>query len=263
MFSVFSPQKDIRASREGAEEWSDGGLKSFGLPGFNDTRLKPGAYQVLSIDGRPLLVIGQYGHGRTVAFTGFTPAYSEQHAEWDDKIVYPYLVDQELYRHPVNRAYLYLFMELLAAASGEKPRVDYETLLAARQKPLFETLKNLPEANVKVPATAHAEVSGTNSYLSLQFTNGDRYARLVHVRGEWEGAAQDAPYGVLYDDNYFDLMPGESRTIVARLLLLSEATEPVSGRLIVSGTNVEPTEIAVIFPLAKAALRRARQTPLP
>ena len=253
MFSVFSLIKDIRVSQEGDGDWTDGGIKAFGLPGFNDTRLKQGAHQVLSIDAHPLFVIGQYGQGRTVAFTGFTPAYSEQHADWDAKVIYPYLVDQELYRYPVNRAYFYLFMELLTAAVGEKPQVDYETLLTAREKPLFETLKDLPAANLKMPATAHTEISGANSDLFIQFTNGDRYARLLRVRAEWDGSTQDTPYAVLYDDNYFDLMPRESRTISAKLLLPTGATKPGPGRLIVAGTNVEPTEIAISFPIAKAA----------
>jgi len=33
-------------------------------------------------------------------------------------------------------------MELFAAASGEEPQLTYETLLAAGEKPLFETLKD-------------------------------------------------------------------------------------------------------------------------
>ena len=253
MFSTFSPVKDIRVSHEGEANWSAGGLKAFALPGFNDTRVKPGADEVLSIDGRPLLVVGRYGQGRTVAFTGFTPAYSEQHAEWDAKVLYPYLVDQELYRHPVTHAYLYLFMELLAEASGEKPQVTYETFLAAREKPLFETLKDLPAANVKVSATAHTEMSGADAHLSLQLTNGDRYARLLRVRAEWGETRQDAPYLVLYNDNYFDLLPEERRALSASLLFPPGKTGPISGRLIVTGTNVEATTILINFPGATTA----------
>jgi hypothetical protein len=70
----------------------------------------------------PLARSGTVRAGRIRAFTGFTPSYHDQHAEWDANVIYPYLVDQELYQHPITKAYFYLFMELLAAASGEKPQ---------------------------------------------------------------------------------------------------------------------------------------------
>src|SRR5262249_38644597 len=135
-FSQFAPIKEIRPGRDAEANWSDGGLTTFGVPGFNQTRLKLGAQEVLSVNGHPLLVLGHYGQGRTVAFTGFTPPYREEHAEWDAKVIYPYLVDQELYQYPATRAYLYLFMELLAAASGQKPQVRYDAFVAAREEPL-------------------------------------------------------------------------------------------------------------------------------
>ncbi|HYA25531.1 MAG TPA: glycoside hydrolase family 2 TIM barrel-domain containing protein [Terriglobales bacterium] len=253
MFSTFSPLKDIRVSREGEADWSDGGLKAFGLPGFNDTRLKSNAQEILTVAGHPLLIVGQYGQGRTVAFTGFTPAYREQHADWDAKVIYPYLVDQQLYQYPVTKAYFHVFMEMLAAASGEKPQVGYEALLAAREKPLFETLKDLPAANVKVSAAPQTVASSDGAHLTLRLTNGEHYARLVRFRAEWDGTAESAPYLVLYDDNYFDLAPGESRAIDARLLFPLGKAGRVSGRLIVSGTNVEPLTVAIDVPGTTAA----------
>lgn len=246
MFSAFSPLKDIRATREDEGEWSDGGLRTSGIPGFNETHIKPDAHQVLSIEGHPLLVLGRYGQGRTVAFTGFTPAYGEQHAYWDTKITFPYLADQELYRNPVTRAYFYVFMELLAAASGEKPQASYETLLEAREKPLFETLKDLPRAKVKVSVTVDSKASAGAAHMSIRVTNGDRYARLLRFRTEGDGTAQSPPL-VLYDDNYFDLMPGEDRTIDAKILCSREATAHISGRLVMTGANVESKDDAVSF----------------
>jgi hypothetical protein len=246
-FSMFSLLKDIRATHEGDAEWGDSGLEAFGLPGFNDTHVKSGVNEVLSISGHPLLVVGRYGQGRTVAFTGFTPAYSDQRADWDSKIIFPYLVDQELYRRPAMRAYLHIFMELLVAASGDKPQVSFEKLLEAREKPLFETLKDIPTAKVEVLAMAETQSSGADARLSVRVTNGDRYARLLRFRTEWENAAKNAPYLVLYDDDYFDLMPGESRTIKATLLSQDGKPGHISGRLIVSGTNVDAREIRIKF----------------
>ena len=247
MFSEFAPIREIHLSHEGEAEWSDGGLNAFGLPGFNATTLKPGNHEVLHVDGHPLLAVGRYGKGSTVAFTGFTPAYGEHHAEWDTKITYPYLVDQELYRHPVTRAYFYLFMELVAAASGEKPQVTYEAFLAAREEPLFEILKDLPAADVRVPTTARTETSGDGAHISLRLTNGNRYARLIHVRAEWDDEAPDPPYLVLYDNNYFDLAPGERRTIEGNALFRAGGRRSLSGKLIVEGTNVAAKQVLVNF----------------
>jgi hypothetical protein len=247
-FSQFSPIKNIRLANEARPDWSDGGLSAFGVPGFNEAKAKPGTQEIMSVDGHPLLVVGRYGKGRTVAFTGFTPAYLEEHAYWDPKITYPYWVDQELYQRPETRAYLTLFTEFLAAASGEKPQVAYDAFLAAREKPLFETLKDLPPANVKISITPASATSADGATFSVQLSNGDHYARLIRVRAEWDGAGQAASDLVLYDDNYFDLAPGEQRTIQARLPLVSGPTGHLGGKLLVQGTNVLSTSSPIDIP---------------
>jgi hypothetical protein len=247
IFSTFSPQKDIREEEAGAE-WGAGGMEAYGLMGFNNTRVKDGSHEILSIAGHPLLVVGQYGQGRTVAFTGFTPGYSDQHAEWDARIIYPYLVDQEMYRHPVTRSYFYIFMELIAAASGENPQLSYDAFLMSREEPLFEMLKDLPAATLKTSETARVEMSGADATLSFTLANGDRYARLLRVRAEWDGAVRDAPDVILFDDNYFDLLPAESRTVNAKIFFPQGKRQALSGKLIVMGTNLEPTVIKVNSP---------------
>ncbi len=37
----------------------------------------------------------------------------------------------------------------------------------------------------------------------------DRFARCVEITGECDGD----PFGWLFEDNYFDLMPGEAKTV--------------------------------------------------
>ena len=96
-FSLFAPIKGIQLAHDAEPTWNDGGLNAFGISGFNDTQLKPDAREILNIAGHPLLALGRYGQGRIRAFTGFTPSYHDQHAEWDANVIYPYLVDQELY----------------------------------------------------------------------------------------------------------------------------------------------------------------------
>ena len=245
MFSSFSPLKEFRLSSQANSEWTDGGLAAFGVPGFNQTRIKPGAQEVMTIRGYPLLAVGRYGKGNTLAFTGFTPAYSELRADWDAKITYPYMVDQELYQKPVLGSYFYIFMEFLAAASGEKGQVGYRALLEARERPLFETLKDLPAAQLKT-SDVHVEQAGTDANLSLQLINGSNFARLVRVRLDAaQEPPQESPYLVLYDDNYFDLLPHETRTVNAKVLFRSSTAGTFAAKMIVSGTNVETVTVSV------------------
>ena len=245
MFSKFPPLRDIRRTAEADAAWSDGGLAEFGLTGFNNTKPKPGSKDILTIDGRPLLVTGRYGQGRTVAFTGFTPVYTEQHAYWDRQITFPYLPDQEFCQNPITKAYFYVFMELLAAATGYTPQAHYMSIVAAHEKPLFETLKHLPPAAVKTEVVSSGVTSGNTGHITIRLTNGDRYARLVHLRTEWEGESSRAPFLVICGDNYFDLAPAEVRTIDLTLLLPKGAAGPLSGKLTIDGANLPPQQKVV------------------
>jgi hypothetical protein len=247
MFSEFSPLKEIRLSDSDKGEWADSGLSAFGVLGFNETELKPGVREVFSVAGHPLLTVGEYGKGQVLAFTGFTPAYSEEHAEWDAKVIYPYLLDQELYRAPVTKAYFKLFMQLLAHGSREKPQINYDSLISAREKPLFESLKDLPPAEVELPEKAEATNEASDRFhFSFRLANHDRYARLLRIRAEW-GKLTNAPYMVLFNDNYFDLAPGESRIIEGTALFLEGQIAATSGKLIVEGTNVTRKDVMINF----------------
>ena len=243
--SQFSLLKNISSEAEAAN-WSDGGISTFGVPGFNKTKLKPGAQQLLTVNGWPLVVVGEYGRGRTVAFTGFTPEYRQDRAYWDPSVIYPYIVDQQLYREPVTRAYLYLFMEFLSAASDEKPQVTYDAFLAAREKPLFESLKDLPRASVRVSIDQASRMSADGTMFSVQVSSSDRYARLIRLRMDWNSAGHATAHLALYSDNYFDLAPGESRVITASLPVVAGKTANLSGILRIQGANVPLTEVPIM-----------------
>jgi len=245
MFSKFPPLKEIRRGADAESPFTEGGLAEYGLPGFNDTRLKAGSKEVLTVNGRPLLATGRYGQGRTAAFMGFTPSYSERPAEWDPKIIFPYLPDQEFYANPIAKAYFYVFMELLAAATGITPQNPYTTILAAHEKPLFESLKDLPPAAVTVKGISPASVAGGVGHFAVSLTNGSAYARLVRLRVAWDPDGATAPYLVKYGENYFDLMPGETRTIENEFLLPPGAAGPLSGTLNVDGSNVPLQQQAI------------------
>ena len=237
------PIRDIHAVSGKEQEWGEQALNSYGLPGFNDVELKPGSDPVLTISGRPLLVMGQYGQGRTVAFTGFTPEYKERHADWDPTIVSPYVLDQEFFARPVTKAYFDLFMRMVAAASGEKPATSYEDLLAARDKPLFETLKDSPATEITGPARVQGKARGKKATVALELRNGEKYARLVRIKVEWDSPPENTPYLVMFSDNYFDLFQGETRSVNMEVFLPADHLGRISGNLVVEATNARRRQI--------------------
>ena len=242
---VFSPIKDIAVTDSGGEGWNDFGLKEYGVVGFNDVGLKPGSRQVMTISGRPLLALGQFGRGTTVVFTGFTPAYTEKKSSLDPKIALRYLIDQEFVSNPVAKSYFALFMRMIAAASGEKPAMAFGEILAERDKPLFEKLKDLPTATLGVPSLLAATASGKKASATLTVKNGSEYARLVRVRAEWKEGEGNSPYLVKYSDNFFDLLPGESKSLVLEMFLAGGPMGKISGTLVVEGPNIETKRIPV------------------
>ena len=241
----YAPIKEIRAESQSGEKWGASQLREFGLPGFNAVELKPGSEQALSIAGRPLLMTGRYGEGKTVAFTGFTPAYTEQHADWDLQVVYPYLLDQVFVTNPVSRAYFDLFMRMLAEASGEKPAIAFNALIASRDKPLFETLKDLPPATVNLPASVKGVLSANKATIPLTLINSSQYARLVRIHIDWTTPAESSPYLLLYSDNYFDLLPGESKGVEIKVFVRAGTVGPIMGNLVVQGSNVSALQVPI------------------
>ena len=240
---VFEPFKTIHETAVAGEGWSDLGFAGPGIEGFNDVDLLPGSRELMTISGRPLLVTGVYGQGRTVAFTGYTPAYTLQKAFWDPNITFPYCLDQQLVTDPVAKPYFSLFMRLMALASGEKPAVAFDDLLAARDKPLFESLRDLPRATISFPPEIHAVISGDKAHAVLKLANGSNYARLVRVRAEWP--ASGSPFLVEYGDNYFDLLPGEEKSLELEMFLPAEHAARIAGTLVIEGPNVEAARIPV------------------
>jgi hypothetical protein len=240
---IFSPLKNIDVNDSASEGWSDFGLKEYGVRGFNDVDPKPGSRQVMTICGRPLLAIGQFGQGTTVAFTGFTPAYEEKKSSWNSKITFRYFLDQEFVNDPVTKSYFALFMRMIAAASREKPATGFDDVLAARDKPLFEDLKDLPAATLTLPSEVGATTSGKKAGVTLVIRNGGNYARLVRVRAEWQDGEGNAPYLVKYSDNYFDLLPGESKSLAVEIYLAGAGGGKASGSLVVEGPNIETKRI--------------------
>jgi beta-mannosidase len=207
-------------------------LRRYGLVGFNRVTARPGSHTELSIVGEPLLVTGMYGAGKTVAFTGFTPVT-------DDYSALP--VDEYLIAEPRERAYFVLFADMLAAVmpGGHRRTAN---LLRAHEKPLFQTLKELPETEIAVTEAVPVAVEREVARCRVRLENRAGYAHLVHLRVEWAGD-DPQPYLSELNDNDFELMPHESRD-----LELEWRNSKVGGRakgaLIVKAANSTETRLA-------------------
>ncbi len=100
-------------------------------------------------------------------------------------------------------------------------------------------LNSLPEA--KVSASKAIEVEGKKQVVHLTMENqGTGVAFMVHARVT-RGAGGVDVTPIFWSDNYFSLLPGESRTVTARY-----ETKDLEGKkavLIVDGYNVKPEAV--------------------
>jgi|GEM_PF-1680199 len=101
----------------------------------------------------------------------------------------------------------------------------------------FTSLNNLPK--VKIDASYDVEKNGTESIVKVKLINvGSHLALQVHlalIKGE--GGDEISP--TYWDDNYINLLPGESRTISARYL--NDDLDNSKLYLKIDGWNIEPT----------------------
>lgn len=207
-------------------------LRRYGLVGFNQVTARAGSRTELSIVGEPLLVTGLYEAGRTVAFTGFTPAA-------DDSSALP--IDEYLIAEPRGRAYFVLFADMLAAVmpgGNERTR----ELLQAHEKPLFQTLKERPETEVALTEVSPVAAEGAAARCRVRVVNRGGYAHLVHLRVDW---ARDGsqPYLSELSDNDFELMPHESREMELEWRG-SKVGGRAKGTLIVKAANSAEARVA-------------------
>ncbi|MCL2659485.1 MAG: glutamine amidotransferase [Acidobacteriaceae bacterium] len=216
---LLNTSKDLRVFASG---WTDAGLKQMGVASFNEVETKPGSDVVMKFMDWPLLVTGLYGKGHTVAFMGYTP--------YDNKS------DEATWRA--------LYSQMLLAATGENPQYRYAWVMG-NEKPVFQLLKEQPEASVKATPAAIASTAknGTASF-KVEVANGGSFARLLRMRIEWNDAMSHEPI-VMYGDNYFDLFPHESKEVAVDVAMPEGFTGTARGTLILEGTNVPESRIPV------------------
>jgi beta-mannosidase len=207
-------------------------LRRFGVVAFNQVTPRPGSHTQLSVGVDPLLVTGTFGAGKTAAFTGFTP-------QTGDNALLPF--DQYLMAEPPTRAFFVLFGELLADVLPP-PQQRPASLLGLRDKPLFQTLKELPRTQLAVSATSPATADATWTRSTLHIENKGGYAHLVHMRIEWNDNAS-RPYVFEFGDNDFELFQQQSKDIELRW----RGVDPThAGGILIVGAASSP-EIRLSF----------------
>jgi beta-mannosidase len=213
------------ATENGASSEGYSLLRHYGLTAFNAVTARTGAHVELTIAKQPLLITGLYGAGRTAAFTGYTPV-ADQFSNQP--------TDENLIAEPQTRAYLVLFADLLADVIPGTPHRSPD-LLAEREKPAFQLLKEQPQIKLAVtslqPAQATAD-GGLHSRVRLVTKGG--YAHLVHMRFTWPQAGP-TPYLAESSDNDFEMLPNESKEI--DLTWRTSDKKQAAGTLIVNAAN--------------------------
>lgn len=208
-------------------------LDHYGLPAFNRVTPKPGSQTLLLIHGQPLLVTGEFGHGHTIGFTGFTPVADKKEE---------YILGQQLIQSPSNRAYFATFVALVALAAGEKTTMPVTALLAATEKPLFQTLKEQSTTRIGIQLERSAAGKDQSSTMRLlHLKNEAAYAHLVRLRVEWNSKLPQ-PYLTEFSDNAFEMLPGEEKTVTLSWRMPGGTGTP-SGTLIVDGANVAESKL--------------------
>ncbi len=103
-------------------------------------------------------------------------------------------------------------------------------------------LNSLPQVKLEVDAAAH-DMGGATSTIHLQVKNtSNSVAFMVHPRLTM-GPDGDDLVPIFWDDNYFSLLPGEEKTVVASFLKSDLAGQ--QPFLYIDGYNVSPTSVTI------------------
>ena len=215
--SLLNSSKDVQVLAQG---WTDAGLKELGVQSFNEVQTKPGSSVIMKFGDWPLLVTGHYGQGRTVAFMGYTPTDEDVKPTW-----------------------MALYGQMLMGARGENPQYRYAA--AAGDTPIMQLLKEQPLADVTAsPSTIEVAVKQNVGDFAVEIANGARFARLVRLRMEWEDPNHQ-PYVVMFDDNYFDLFPGENKRVPVEFRVPEAFAGVISGSMVVGGSNLQEIRLPI------------------
>jgi hypothetical protein len=186
-------------------------------PGYHLLNPRPGATVLLRVAGHPLLVSGKYGKGLTFAYLGFSPAGSGKVKDRQ-----PVIVDRAIRSSSEGRLFTIISASLLALASGQDPRVGISDIVETRAAPLFETLKDAPQAAwPRVLLTwTHLPEGRVGARVHIQ--NGPRYVRGLRLRFEGPDFREGSALA-LWSNQFFDLLPGEEADCTVELVTASNS----------------------------------------
>ncbi len=164
---------------------------------------RPGATVLLQMGDVPLLVVGHYGKGRTIVYTGFSPEGTAKVGE------HRTILDRALRESANNRLFALISATVLALASEEDLPVPLKELLESRATPLYETLKDAPRPgwpNVSLSWTREGE-GHIQARIRIQ-NDSPHFFRGFRLR--FEGPDFHSGRALpLWSNQYFDLLPGE------------------------------------------------------
>jgi len=111
------------------------------------------------------------------------------------------------------------------------PASPYDDLRALNQLPRVRVYASATLEQTAGEPRVHVKISNPSSHLAFQICLG------IRQKGQ---AADILP--VIWEDNYIELMPGESRELTARYL----TTDALKGspELVIGGWNIEPATVS-------------------
>ncbi|MGH9613753.1 MAG: glutamine amidotransferase, partial [Bryobacteraceae bacterium] len=189
---------------EAAPQWlRDAPLDGLSPNNFHLLDARKGSAVLLRLDDTPLLVTGNFGAGKTIAYLGFSPAGSATVP------APPAIVDRAVRASPENRLFAMVCASILSLAAGEQPSTNLENMIESRATPLYETLKAMrPAAWPRVTATWTNKEAGIYK-ARIHIQNGGSY--LFGFRLRLDGPDfQDGRALAIWSEQYFDLLPNQS-----------------------------------------------------
>jgi beta-mannosidase len=207
-------------------------------PNYHVLDPRPEATMLLSVNSHPLLVMGHYGRGLTIAYLGFSPA-----GDGSTQVV----VDRDT-RTSEGRLFFMVAAAALALASGEDLAAPMAQLVKTRATPIFETLRDLPEGTWPCLSLSWVEISNKSAKAQIQIKNGPTYLRGLRLRFEGPDFT-DGSVLPLWSNQFFDLLPSEE--VKCSVELITRSHGPLRVFSIVGETLKSPRTKAYEVPLPR------------
>ncbi len=220
---------------------ADLGVRFDGFPfrGFSRTEAREGSSVHATIGGYPLLVTGNHGRGRTVAFTASLTKPLRmfrigEGLDWEDPLdVDPHWARRDIKSYgPYWRGVQQLTLGLLASAAGTSLSGTPAELADIFQRPLFEELAGLGQTTLEASVERDPDVDPKTRGRVRVRNTGSVVARLV--RGAVQGEGR-------FRDGFVDLLPGEE----AVLRFEVGGSGAGGGRVELRAQNAEPVVMSV------------------